>query len=551
MGAKAWLARGLAVMVVLGCLTAWQGSVSVLGDAGDYEARREAINGAWGLKARAAEKSQAAQSHSGADSDDEGGAASGTDDALHGAVEVQARLADSLAKPKSEPRQEYRGQPGAWAGECPFPIGSRTVNYPLPPRANQPSVSEMEARWTVPDLPPEVKAEHANESRYEVPKDWASVARWRGHQWWTLTNFCVRDGKLILFDRAQGVAQNASDPIRSRKKRFPLYNEFTRSKNRLSYNIESVPHRLPGPLVDNPAWILSFWCQDLFHSTLTLLPAFAIKQANDSDIYVKICSKSPCKVKLGNQLDWSDPYNKMFPGHQFFIPGNPYWSMYRAITDKPYRIRPMYPNQHYNEGKTRCYREGILDKKWHITVSREEAVRYSATHLDNFGIKRVPRQCRKAGGYRMTLINRQGKTRRLSNIQEVSEAALCHGFNVSVVAFENFAIRDQIELVANTDLLVGMHGNGLIWTQFQEIGAYEIEIMGIWYERYAKLWGHGYNNTSTRDKFGRKGNEYVPFEANMTEITLALARAKEHLDRTSCGERILPSMTETHKNVWE
>lgn len=40
-----------------------------------------------------------------------------------------------------------------------------------------------------------------------------------------------------------------------------------------------------------------------------------------------------------------------------------------------------------------------------------------------------------------------------------------------VVVFENLGIREQMRVAVETDVLVGMHGNGLIWTAFQEPGA--------------------------------------------------------------------------------
>eukprot|EP01060_Flectonema_neradi_P002167 TRINITY_DN11318_c0_g1_i1.p1 TRINITY_DN11318_c0_g1~~TRINITY_DN11318_c0_g1_i1.p1 ORF type:complete len:562 (+),score=56.82 TRINITY_DN11318_c0_g1_i1:67-1752(+) len=455
-----------------------------------------------------------------------------------------------------EGSKEYLGKSGAWEGTCPnrnCNIGIRVLrpeDFPTDPAI----LSELEKpqqpveEWT---LPEEIEAEFSNTSRYEVPSDWKSDLVKHGKQWWTVSNFCVIDGRVTLFDPRLGVAKTADDPIRKKSKRFNLYNEFTRSRNKLRYNIESVPHKLPGPLVDNPGWILSFWCQDLFHSTLTLMPGFAIKKWNNSDIYVKLCRKSPCHVKFGSQHSWNDHRNPMHGGDkQFKQPGNPYWRNYRVITDKPWRIRPLYQNKHYNS-RARCYREGMIDKKWFIQVTRDEAIKYSNQHLQNYGLTRTKRTCNKNGGYRATLINRIGASRRLSNIQEVAHAAVCHGFNVSIVAFENFDIRDQISIIMNTDLLIGMHGNGLIWTMFQEMGSYEIEIMGIWYERYAKLWGHGYNYTTTKDKHGHKGNEHVPFEADMNQITQALRNAKAHLDSTSCGKVKLPDKRVTHQEIWE
>ena len=478
-----------------------------------------------------------------------------------------ADFREDLNPPTDGKKKEWRGVPGGWEGACPLrgealskyeDLGIHVLHAEKQPAAVKEAEDARRKAWKPWTLPEHIRNEYSNESRYAVPDTWSTNMIHKGRQWFWIENFCVEDGKLIMFDRRMGVetADNKNTfKEAKRKKHLPLYNEFTRSRNKLSYSVQSVPRRLPGPLVDNPAWIFSFWCQDLFHSTLTLMPGSSVKRFNNSDVYIKLCKKSPCHPKLGSQLSWDDPYNPLWGNDkQFPFAGNPYWQMYRSVTDEPYRVRPLYPHKHYYppEHPARCYREGVIDKKWFISVTRQEAINYADLQLRNFGVVRTPRQCRQHGGYRMTLINRQGATRKLANMQEVAEAAKCYGFNVTLVAFERFALRDQIEIIANTDLIVGMHGNGLIWTQFQEAGAYEIEIMGIWYERYAKLWGNGYNYTNTKDKFGKKGNEYVPFHADMAQLAVAFQNAKEHLDKTSCGEeKHVPDMTTTHKQVWE
>lgn len=204
------------------------------------------------------------------------------------------------------------------------------------------------------------------------------------------------------------------------------------------------------------------------------------------------------------------------------------------LTDHPSRLRPLYHHPSFNND-TLCYREGMVDKKYISHVTGADVQRYTAAQFENFGVARAARRCMRDGGYRLTLINRLKRTRRLGNLDEVADAAVCHGFNVSVVQFEDLPIREQMRTAANTDCLLGVHGNGLIWTLYQQPGAVEIELAGVWYERYAQLAGNNHFHTSTRDKHGKKYNEWHPLEANMTEVRRALRRAKAHLDDTSCG----------------
>jgi len=438
---------------------------------------------------------------------------------------------------------EWLGDTKGWTGECPLRDSPKwpcmRIRWSMQPKKKK---APPAANPNPPPLPDSVKVPWGEESRYEVPKDWKSVVVRQGRQWYYITNFCMKRGTLVLYDNRLK---------KTKLRRLPLYHEFSRSKNLVRFEKQPIPTRLDGPLVDWPGWVLTFWCQDLFHTTLTMLPAHSIKRWNNSDIYLKICPKSPCHVKLGSNYSWSDGYNPMFRDKQFGgSPTYPFWSLYQALTDHPARIRPLGPHSVYNNG-TICYKEGLVDKRWFILPDRASAIDYANAHIHNLGVKRRRRRCMKEGGYRLTLINRQSATRRLGNIQEVAEAARCHGFDVAIVAFENLGLKEQIQIAANTDCLVGMHGNALIWTKFQERGAFEIEIMGAWYERYAKLFGSGYNHTKMYDKFGQKGNEWEPFHANMTELTWALRNAKAHLDRMSCGKRRLPPLTETHMDVWK
>eukprot|EP01062_Namystynia_karyoxenos_P011834 TRINITY_DN14252_c0_g2_i2.p1 TRINITY_DN14252_c0_g2~~TRINITY_DN14252_c0_g2_i2.p1 ORF type:complete len:508 (+),score=177.50 TRINITY_DN14252_c0_g2_i2:684-2207(+) len=437
---------------------------------------------------------------------------------------------------------EWIGDPWGWNGSCPM--------------RKSPAWGALRIRWSMqakqkrkqpdpddhPPVPPSVLVPWGDSARYAVPHGWSSKILHQGKQWWFITNFCIRQGRLVLYDPRLR---------KSRPKKMQLYHEFSRTKNLLRYTKEPVPGRLEGPLVDWPAWILTFWCQDLFHTTLTMLPAHSVKRWNNSDVYLKICPKSPCHVKIGSNRSWADGFNPMFKDKQFGGSTTyPFWPLYQALTDHPARVRPLRPHSLYNNG-TVCYREGLVDKKWFILPTRAEAISYAEAHMRNLGVRRRPRRCMREGGYRLTLINRQSATRRLANIQEVAEAARCHGFDVAVVAFENLGLREQIQIAANTDCLVGMHGNALIWTKFQERGGFEIEIMGAWYERYAKLFGSGYYHTKMYDKRGVKGDEWEPFQVNMTQLTEGLRMAKAHLDRTSCSNPPdLPALNETHMDVW-
>eukprot|EP01065_Artemidia_motanka_P038501 TRINITY_DN47351_c0_g1_i1.p1 TRINITY_DN47351_c0_g1~~TRINITY_DN47351_c0_g1_i1.p1 ORF type:complete len:517 (+),score=153.32 TRINITY_DN47351_c0_g1_i1:52-1602(+) len=453
------------------------------------------------------------------------------DDAAAGALAAAARELQQPAAPTPLPA-------GAVAVKrCPFPhhdaadpawVRRAARKTPPPPPAPTTEPVLIPKRFRVP---------YGDEWRYKVPPQWHTSIVHTGTQHYKITNFCVIKGRLTLYQK--GLPPDTP----ARKSSFQLYNEFTRHKNPLKYVVSGPPlTRLPGPLVDNDAWMLSFWCQDMFHMTLTVMPAYLVKRRPDSDVYVRLCSGSPCRVKLGSKHSWDDGYNPRWKDKQFKTAGNPMWRMYSILTDHPSRLRPLYSHPSFNND-TLCYKEGIVDKKYINLVTSADVQNYTEAQFRNFGVRRTPRRCMREGGYRLTLINRLKSTRRLGNLDEVTEAAVCHGFNVSVLQFEEMPIREQMQVAANTDCLLGVHGNGLIWALYQERGAVEIEMAGVWYERYTHLAGGMHFHTTTRDKFGKKYNEWRPLHVNMTELRRALRRAKQHLDATACDGKELPPLS--------
>ncbi|RNC59932.1 hypothetical protein TcCL_ESM02382 [Trypanosoma cruzi] len=91
-------------------------------------------------------------------------------------------------------------------------------------------------------------------------------------------NFCVDRGTLLFFhDQVHGTGKF--------KRGLRACNEFSRHSPLIYIHYWSNPlpndtwRPLPAPLnTVTKGWILQFWCQDLFHMTLSLLPAFHAKK---------------------------------------------------------------------------------------------------------------------------------------------------------------------------------------------------------------------------------------------------------------------------------
>ncbi|KAH9589341.1 hypothetical protein LSM04_007041 [Trypanosoma melophagium] len=363
-----------------------------------------------------------------------------------------------------------------------------------------------------------------------------------GYCHYEVHNFCVERGTLLFFHDTKQSPQRFKAGMRA-------CNEFSRHSPSIyiKYWSNPIPNdtkaALPGPLnTITKGWILQFWCQDLFHMTLSLLPAFQTKDAvgqSDADVYIRIArgrrhKGGYCNVKLGNPLNYEDTHNAKYgQDKQFPFAGNPYWPFYRILTNRPEKIHPLVSGQSV---QTACYRHGIIDKRYIKDMMGAEARNYSGTILDLLGVPPGnPLPCGKK--YRVTIIDRRGRTRRLTNIPAIIELTQRMGFEVRSVAFETLPIREQLRVITMTDVLLGVHGNGLMWLQFLPPGSVVIELVGVWYTPYALLWGHTYLHSMMRNNPEYKQlGEYHPFAHNLTEIQELLVQAKSALDRSRCGK---------------
>ena len=453
---------------------------------------------------------------------------------------------------------------------------------------------------------------------------------WRGKCFYETHNFCVLNGTLTFFHSPKDNPNIAGGSLR-------MCTEFSQRSPtiRLKYETRPLPADgvLPAPLMTRtPGWVVQYWCQDLFHMTLTMLPAYQTLQkefpkilgragvlepaasssadgygeggmgdaahhrfANRSvhpgfaawrratggghdgkgpippwwqppptesppmdasaidkgphyaiedkdniihpDVFVHIAKgkrkkSAHCRVKLGDPRNWEDVRNKRWGDKQFPIAGNPYWPFYESLTSQPDRIYPLYRGA---TAKSACYTNGIIDKYYIKDMDGDSARGYTKALVSALGIKAAGARGRRCGKYRLTLIDRRGRTRRLTNIPEIAAAAAAKGFSVQAVALETLPIRKQLELIGSTDALVGMHGNGLTWLQFLPPGSAVVELVGVWYTPYSLLWGHKHFHSSMRNNMDyKRGGEFQPFAHNVTEIEALLDRVRAHLDSTSC-----------------
>jgi len=88
--------------------------------------------------------------------------------------------------------------------------------------------------------------------------------------------------------------------------------------------------------------------------------------------------------------------------------------------------------------------------------------------LNNFNI-----EYRKNSSKNVTFILRKG-TREITNIDYVKDNL--QSYNINYIYLENHTVKEQLEIIANTDILIGVHGAGLAWCIFMKNGSTLIEM---------------------------------------------------------------------------
>ena len=66
------------------------------------------------------------------------------------------------------------------------------------------------------------------------------------------------------------------------------------------------------------------------------------------------------------------------------------------------------------------------------------------------------------------------ESRKILNIEEIQN--LLKNIDIKYIFLEDYSIREQLNIIANTDIMVGVHGAGLIWSIFMKNDSLLIEI---------------------------------------------------------------------------
>jgi len=93
--------------------------------------------------------------------------------------------------------------------------------------------------------------------------------------------------------------------------------------------------------------------------------------------------------------------------------------------------------------------------------------------LNNFESKKYIKET-----VNITVIDRK-KNRIIKNIDELISLVDREKYEINIVQLELYTFEEQLNIIVNTDILLGFHGGGLAWLLFLPIGAKVIEILPI------------------------------------------------------------------------
>lgn len=181
----------------------------------------------------------------------------------------------------------------------------------------------------------------------------------------------------------------------------------------------------------------------------------------------------------GSPTNWSD-YSREHLNLSSNARPTPYWPLWKIFADHPSQVHPVsdITNKCFDIGilgSVPSYEvtpdEGRLFRVWSLRrlqipvwTSRSSGENRELVSLSLLSTATPLIACRRT---RVTLIQRTQRYK-ITNLADV-EAQIRQGFGDSMSLFEtvfleNMTIASQMEHMANTDVLIGVHGNGLSWS---------------------------------------------------------------------------------------
>ena len=231
---------------------------------------------------------------------------------------------------------------------------------------------------------------------------------------------------------------------------------------------------------------------------------------------------------MGSRTNWSDPSPPVTHFKRSQPRPSAYWKLWNVVVDSPGDVFPL------PEMPPSCYSLGIFGSPPATKVSPEEAQGFRKAILHRLSV--VPlRNVSMCDRFRVVILQRQTRYRIMNLKDLVEEVERCFAGKmerVTVVVLEELDFSAQLEIAINTDVLIGVHGNGLMWSAMMPPATVVIE---LWPSR---PYNSNYYHFSLRHNlayFQASAFEKCPARCPATFSNLPLKEALIHLQGVACN----------------
>eukprot|EP00759_Apiculatamorpha_spiralis_P016147 PhF_6_TR22512/c0_g1_i2/m.31937 len=214
---------------------------------------------------------------------------------------------------------------------------------------------------------------------------------------------------------------------------------------------------------------------------------------------------------------------------------NAYWKLWSIVASEPSHVKPLalVPRG--------CYRQMIVGSPDPGTVTPKEWQSFSRAVKQLYHLPLDLPSSGLCDSYNITILERK-KNYHILNVDNVAlsfrtvfNAKSFQKVSVRVVRLEEMSLEEQLRVVAQSQVLVGLHGNGLTWSALLPPRAVVVE---IWprmaynsnYFRFARLSGLKH----LKVEHGGKGKGRYDVYVNTLMVEDVAKTAAEHLQECVC-----------------
>eukprot|EP01060_Flectonema_neradi_P030419 TRINITY_DN4419_c2_g1_i1.p1 TRINITY_DN4419_c2_g1~~TRINITY_DN4419_c2_g1_i1.p1 ORF type:complete len:491 (+),score=90.27 TRINITY_DN4419_c2_g1_i1:94-1566(+) len=302
-------------------------------------------------------------------------------------------------------------------------------------------------------------------------------------------NICVNRGELIFYYPKsiikkykpvfyKGGTKNTLVPAQTSKNKgnIGLCNEGIRKGSPdVQFRIEkerSGPPEGWEVVEDRELNLLHCWEYVGYHLWYCLIGIYLRYERHNSDfintkrdIAMTTVSGMGDTIRLGSPSNWTQTSRGRRPRDN-----SKYWPLWKSVIDKPSLIWVLYDRQH-----PVCYKSAILGSPNPYSVTADEWKGFLIAFKKQMQLPERRLRDRSSSEYKILVVERKSSYKIL-NLPEVMESMKMISTNTQLVMWEEIEMMEQLRIAADSDIIIGTHGNGLTWSALLPFGGSIIEL---------------------------------------------------------------------------